>query len=88
MVELERDGLIYFLWKGEPLRQVIEKFIQNKKVALAGASRNKIKWGSQLMIYLQKKGYRVVPVNPQAREINGEKCYASVKALPPELTAA
>lgn len=28
--------------------------------------------------YMQAHGYRIIPVNPGAREILGEKCYASV----------
>ncbi|MDE3168636.1 MAG: CoA-binding protein, partial [Acidobacteriota bacterium] len=31
---------------------------------------------------LKAKGYRVLPVNPAAESIGGEKCYASLAALP------
>jgi len=30
--------------------------------------------------YMQEHGYRVVPINPSAREILGERCYPSVAA--------
>ncbi len=32
--------------------------------------------------YMQEHGYRVIPVNPNHREILGERCYPSVDAIP------
>jgi uncharacterized protein len=32
--------------------------------------------------YMQDHGYRVVPVNPTYEEVLGERCYASVAAIP------
>ena len=32
--------------------------------------------------YLQGKGYRIVPVNPKASEILGERCYARLEDIP------
>ncbi len=32
--------------------------------------------------YLQSRGYRVIPVNPHATEILGERCYPSVRDIP------
>jgi hypothetical protein len=32
--------------------------------------------------YLQGKGYRIVPVNPKAHEILGERCYARLEDIP------
>ena len=32
--------------------------------------------------YMQEHGYRVVPVNPRYDEILGERCYASLEAIP------
>jgi predicted CoA-binding protein len=36
------------------------------------------------MAYLQRRGYRTVPVNPNAASdtINGERCYASLAEVP------
>jgi predicted CoA-binding protein len=31
---------------------------------------------------LQRRGYRVIPVNPMATEILGERCYPSLGAVP------
>ena len=32
--------------------------------------------------YLQAKGYRIVPVNPKAAQILGERCYARLEDIP------
>jgi len=60
----------------------IEKFLEPKKLAIAGVSRNPKKFGHQVYDELKKRGYEVYPVNPQTSEIAGEKCYRSVSELP------
>jgi predicted CoA-binding protein len=32
--------------------------------------------------YMLEHGYRVIPVNPQYREVLGQKCYASLREIP------
>lgn len=68
------------------MKNTIERFVEDKKVALVGASQNQKKWGNMLLRELKKKGYTVYPVNPNASEIEGEKCYPTVKELPKEIT--
>jgi len=60
----------------------IEKFLEPKKLAIAGVSRNPKKFGHQVYGELKKKGFEVYPVNPQTSEMAGEKCYRSVSELP------
>lgn len=60
----------------------IEKFLEPKKLAIAGVSRNPKKFGHQVYDELKKKGFEVYPVNPQTSEMAGEKCYRSVSELP------
>jgi hypothetical protein len=33
-------------------------------------------------VYLQANGYRIVPVNPNAEELLGERCYPNLAAVP------
>ncbi|MEI6089380.1 MAG: CoA-binding protein [bacterium] len=70
------------------MQKVINDFIADKHVAIVGVSRHKQKWGSMLSDMLVKKGYTVYPVNPKATEINGVKCYASIKDLPENVQSA
>ncbi len=60
----------------------IHKFLQPKKLAIAGASRNPKKFGGTVLKELTEKGFDVYPVNPNATEIQGHKCYPSVSDLP------
>lgn len=60
----------------------IENFLEPKKLAIAGVSRNPKKFGHQVYHELKKRGYDVYPVNPQTSEMAGEKCYRSVSELP------
>jgi len=32
--------------------------------------------------YMQRAGYRIIPVNPQEAEVLGEKCYPTLEAIP------
>ncbi len=32
--------------------------------------------------YMQRAGYRIIPVNPQETEVLGEKCYPDLDAVP------
>lgn len=64
----------------------IQKFLEPKKIALAGASRNPKKFGGTVLKELTAKGFEVFPVNPNATEIQGQKCYPSVADLPADVT--
>ena len=55
-----------------------------KTIAVVGLSREPEKDSCQVAKYLQKHGYRIVPVNPYAHEILGEKSYKSLLDIPAE----
>lgn len=59
----------------------IESFLQYKRLAVAGVSRNAQKFGSAIYTELKTRGYEVYGVNPAMTEIAGDKCYASVAEL-------
>ena len=56
-----------------------------KKIALVGASPNPAKYGNIILKDLKKKGFEVLPVNPNYDEVEGLKCYKSVKDLPKDV---
>jgi uncharacterized protein len=60
----------------------IKKFLEPKKLALAGVSRNPKKFGGSVFIELKNKGFDLYPVNPNVDEIYGVKCYRTVADLP------
>ncbi len=63
----------------------INEFIAAQPIAIVGVSRNPKKFGASAFKELKEKGMKLVPVNPVADEIMGEKSYRSVKDLPSEV---
>lgn len=53
-----------------------------RRIALVGASPNPDKYGNVILRNLLAKGFEVLPVNPRYDEIEGLKCYRSVRELP------
>ena len=64
-------------------RQAIDEFLAAKSIAVIGASRDKAAYSTALLAELLKHGYDATPVNPNAQEIAGRKCYANVKDVAP-----
>lgn len=50
--------------------------------ALVGATRDKWKYAYEVLVTLVNAGYTVMPINPKYQEIEGIKCYPSLKELP------
>ena len=63
----------------------INEFLDSQPVAMAGVSRNPKKFGYAAFKELKEKGMKIIPVNPKATEILGEKAYPDVKSLPAEV---
>ena len=63
------------------LRDILESV---RTIAVVGASPRPERPSHRVMAYLQRRGYRTVPVNPNAASdtINGERCYASLAEVP------
>jgi predicted CoA-binding protein len=53
-----------------------------KTIAIVGLSRNHLRASYFVGFYLQRHGYRIIPVNPRETEIFGEKSYASLADVP------
>jgi predicted CoA-binding protein len=53
-----------------------------RTIAIVGLSRNDLRASFFVGYYLQRHGYRVIPVNPREPEILGEKSYPSLSEVP------
>jgi predicted CoA-binding protein len=53
-----------------------------KTVAIVGLSGNPLRASYFVGFYLQRHGYRVIPVNPRESEILGERSYATLREIP------
>jgi hypothetical protein len=63
--------------------ELIKEFLDKRNIfAVVGASRNPQKYGHQVYRDLKEAGYEVYPVNPNAEEILGDKCYPALEYLP------
>ncbi len=61
--------------------QLIEKFVEGKSLAVVGVSRGGKKFGNIAYKELKERGYTVYAVNPQAQDIDGERCYSNLTSL-------
>ncbi len=63
--------------------QAIQNLLHSARtVAVVGLSSNVLRPSNFVGFYLQRHGYRIVPVNPRESEILGEKSYPSLSAIP------
>jgi predicted CoA-binding protein len=67
----------------ESIKTAAAEFLTHKRVAVTGVSRHPGSHGSNVVYQrLKERGYDVVPVNPNAEEIDGDRCYPDLHAIP------
>ncbi len=67
-------------------KDTIKSILENyKTVAIVGLSKDPAKDSYEVAKFLQSKGYRIIPINPSADQILGEKSYQSLLEMPEEL---
>ncbi len=62
--------------------EIIALFDRSKTVAVVGASENPEKPSNKIPKILLDAGFTMIPVNPTAQEIHGQKVYASLEDIP------
>ena len=55
---------------------------ETKVVAVIGASSNRNKFGNKALRAFERRGYTVIPINPNEAEVEGHKTFASVLDFP------
>ena len=63
-------------------KEMKEILLSIKTIASVGLSSSDGKESYWIVSYLKEQGYRIIPVNPTATEILGEKVYPSLSAIP------
>jgi uncharacterized protein len=56
-----------------------------KTIAVVGASRDPRKAGGSVPEGLQRRGFRIIPINPFADELFGERVYRSLADVPEKI---
>jgi uncharacterized protein len=61
----------------------ISELLQKSRViAVVGLSNKRARPSYSVSEYMQKQGYRIIPVNPNESEVLGEKSYARLEDIP------
>ena len=63
----------------EGIKDILNKY---KVIAIVGLSTDPSKASYRVAEYMKNHGYKIIPVNPTAEEILGEKCYPDLKSIP------
>lgn len=63
-------------------KDLTDLFKTAKTIAVVGLSNNRLRASFGVSRFLQRQGYRVIPVNPNETEVLGERAYASVQDVP------
>jgi len=53
-----------------------------RTIAVVGLSNRRFRPSYGVAEYMQKAGYRIVPVNPNESQVLGEKCYPDLDSVP------
>lgn len=62
---------------------VIQRLLdQTQTIAVVGLSSDKMRAGYYVPAYLQRQGYRIIPVNPYLDQALGEKAYPVLLSVP------
>ncbi|HET9399312.1 MAG TPA: CoA-binding protein [Candidatus Acidoferrales bacterium] len=61
---------------------ILEALRNSKTIAVVGLSSKRYRPSFGVSQYLQRAGYRVIPVNPNETEVLGEKAYARLEDIP------
>ena len=57
-------------------------FLEGRRIVVAGVSRSGAAPANAISRRLRDSGHEVIPVNPNASEIDGQRCYPDVDSVP------
>ncbi|AFM27656.1 CoA-binding protein [Desulfomonile tiedjei] len=67
-------------------QNMIKEILRSHKViAVVGLSSNPEKDSYRVAAYLQRHGYKIIPVNPGIEEVLGEKSYPNLSSIPEKI---
>ena len=65
------------------MKEAAAAFLANKRIAVTGVSRTPKTHGSNSVYKrLRERGYEVFAVNPNAAEVEGDRCYEDLSSIP------
>jgi predicted CoA-binding protein len=65
------------------IKDAAAEFLAEKRIAVTGVSRHPQSHGSNVVYRrLRERGYDVFAVNPNAEEVEGDRCYHDLRSIP------
>ena len=65
------------------VKEAASEFLVKKRIAVTGVSRNPQGHGGNAVYQrLRARGYQVFAINPNADEVEGDRCYHDLKSVP------
>ena len=64
------------------MKQISEILRVCRTIAVVGLSAKRYRPIYGVAEYMQRAGYRIIPVNPHETEVLGEKCYPDIESVP------
>jgi predicted CoA-binding protein len=65
------------------IKEAASEFLARKRIAVTGVSRNPQGHGSNAMYQrLRSRGYQVFAINPNADQVEGDRCYPDLSSVP------
>ncbi len=66
----------------DAIAEILKRY---KTIAVVGLSSNPMRPSHEVTEYMQRVGYRIIPVNPNETEVLGEKSYARLEDVPDKI---
>ena len=67
------------------MANIAELLRDSRVIAVVGLSNRRFRPSYGVSQYMQSVGYRIIPVNPNATEVLGEKAYARLEDVPEQV---
>jgi predicted CoA-binding protein len=66
----------------QAIKQILDEC---KTIAVVGLSSNPMRPSNNVSDFMQRNGYRIIPVNPNEREVLGERAYPTLAEVPEKI---
>ena len=71
-----------------PTIEMVDDFLNQHRLAFVGVSRDSKNFSRTLYDEFRKRGYDIVPVNPNMGDVDGQRCYSRVQDIQPPVDGA
>jgi uncharacterized protein len=69
----------------EPHTNIAELLRSARVIAVVGLSSDEMRPSNDVSAYMQRAGYRIIPVNPNETEVLGERAYPRLEDVPEKI---